>query len=250
VSLASVPAPFEWRTDGGLSRLHAKLDGAVAAFSTRLGGVSEAAFASLNLGILTDDDPARVRRNRELLAEVVGRPLETILMGRQVHGTGVEARDEADGALREADAQLTHSTGLTPLVLVADCVPVVVARPGAVAAVHCGWRGVAGGILERALDALGRGGVSAVLGPGIGACCYEVGEEVRAAFRARGHEVAAMPDGRLDLPQAIRTELERLGVPRVSDCGLCTSCNADLFFSHRRDRGATGRQAGLAWLAS
>jgi YfiH family protein len=171
-------------------------------------------------------------------------------MGRQVHGTGVEVREQPGEGLREADAQITHSAGLTPLVLVADCVPVVIARPGAVAAVHCGWRGVAGGILERALDALGPGEAVAALGPGIGPCCYEVGEEVREAFRARGHDTAAMPAGRLDLPRAIRAELERRGVARVWDCGLCSSCHADLFFSHRRDGGRTGRQAGLAWLAS
>jgi YfiH family protein len=230
--------------------LQARLGGAVAAFSTRRGGVSEAAFASLNLGILTEDDPACVRRNRDLLAESVGRGPETVLMGRQVHGTAVQVREEPDRALHEADAQLTHARGVTPLVLVADCVPVVMARPGAVAVVHCGWRGVAGGILERALDALGPGDVEAALGPGIGPCCYEVGEDVHEAFAVRGHDHAATPAGRLDLPLAIRTELERRGVARVWDCGLCTSCRADLFFSHRRDRGRTGRQAGLAWLAS
>jgi YfiH family protein len=169
-------------------------------------------------------------------------------MGRQVHGATVETRGEADGAVREADGQVTRAAEPTPLVLVADCFPVVLAGGGAVAVVHCGWRGVAAGILERAVGTLDA--TSAALGPGIGPCCYEVGEEVREAFA--GHDLDAMPPGRLDLPLVIRAELERLGVPapRIADCGICTSCNPDLFFSHRRDGGVTGRQAGLAWLVS
>jgi YfiH family protein len=250
VTLAEVATPFTWQSAGDVPWLAVELEGAVAAFSTRLGGVSEGPFRSLNLGILTDDEAARVLRNRELLVRAVGRSPETILMGRQVHGTTVETRDEADGVVREADAQLTHAAELTPLVLVADCVPVVLTGAGAVAAVHCGWRGVAAGILERAAAALGA--TSAALGPGIGACCYEVGDEVLDAFRTRGHDLGEMPPGHLDLPRAIRAELERLDLPagRISDSGLCTSCNADLFFSHRRDGGVTGRQAGLAWLDS
>jgi copper oxidase (laccase) domain-containing protein len=94
--------------------------------------------------------------------------------------------------------------------------------------------------------------VCAALGPGIGACCYEVGDEVREAFQARGHRGEAMPDGRLDVALAVRGELERLDVTasRIHLSGLCTSCNPSLFFSHRRDRGLTGRQGGLAWLSS
>jgi len=181
-----------------------------------------------------------------------------VLMGRQVHGVEVQVRDRpaARGAsLAEVDAQVTSAPSLTPLVLVADCVPLVLAGPGAVAAVHCGWRGVAGGIVGRALDAV-RGtaqqGVRAALGPGIGPCCYEVGDEVRDAFRARGHGEDVLRDGRLDLALAIRRELDRLGLgaEHIHVAGLCTSCNPDLFFSHRRDRGLTGRQAGLAWLVS
>jgi YfiH family protein len=251
-------APFEWRESGKVVWLETSLGTATAAFSTRLGGVSEGAYSALNLGVLTDDARERVVTNRRMLAEALGREAGSIAMGRQVHGAGVEVRASApdpSAPLREADAQVTAAAELTPLVLVADCVPVVLAGPGAVAAVHCGWRGVAAGVVEEALAALpgtGPGYVHAALGPGIGACCYEVGDEVRAAFRARGHDGDVLPDGRLDLSLAVQRELERLGVAssRIHASDLCTSCNPELFFSHRRDQGVTGRQAGLAWLSS
>jgi len=257
-ALPRASAPFEWRETGPVIWLDVAVGPARAAFSTRRGGVSEGPFGSLNLGILTEDDPERVRENRFLLGAALGRDTRSVLMGRQVHGTRVEVRDAEPGKgvrLREADAQVTRSTRLTPLVLVADCVPVVLAATGVVAAVHCGWRGAAGGILEHALEAIGgpdRKEVHAALGPGIGPCCYAVGEEVRQAFVTRGHTEDVIGGGRLDLSLALRRELERLGLApgQIHDCGLCTSCSSELFFSHRRDRGVTGRQAGLAWLAS
>jgi YfiH family protein len=254
VTRPQVAAPFAWRRAGAVVWLGVSLESATAAFSTRLGGVSEGPYRSLNLGILTDDDRGRVLENRRTLASALGREVESIAMGRQVHGTGVQVRDAAPipGApLRESDAQVTTSHALTPLVLVADCVPLVLAGTGTVAAVHCGWRGVAGGIVERALAFAGDH-VHAVLGPGIGPCCYAVGDEVRETFRARGHQEDVLAEGRLDLALAIRRELERLGAKpeQIHGCGLCTRCNPELFFSHRRDGGITGRQAGLAWLGS
>jgi YfiH family protein len=256
-----VKGPFAWHDSGAVLWLEAQLGPATAAFSTRLGGVSAGAYRSLNLGILTSDDRERVLENRRLLIGALGRDHAPVAMGRQVHGTEIELREkplEADAPLRESDAQVTASPALTPLVLVADCIPLVLAAPGVVAAVHCGWRGTAGGIVERALAAVrGRAGgeVRAALGPGIGACCYEVGDEVRGAFTARGHDREVMPDGRLDLALAVRRQLEVEGVAadRIHACGLCTSCTPELFFSHRRDGAAgrpTGRQAGLAWLNS
>jgi YfiH family protein len=256
--LSKVAAPFEWRQADDLVWLEAVLGSATAAFSTRLGGVSDGPYRSLNLGMLTADDRDRVLQNRRMLSHVLRRDPGSIVMGRQVHGTRVQLRETSppDGApLVEADAQLTGAPHLTPLVLVADCVPVVLATTGPgktmVAALHCGWRGLAGGIVEAVLTSTGAH-VDVVIGPGIGSCCYEVGDEVREAFRARGHGPEVMPDGRLDLARAIRRELDRLGVldDHVHDCGLCTACNPELFFSHRRDRGTTGRQAGLAWLSS
>jgi polyphenol oxidase len=256
-SLPEVATPFAWREDGDMAWLEAKVGSATAVFSTRLGGVSEGAYHSLNLGLLTEDEGDRVTENRRSLAVALGRDGDSIVMGRQVHGTGVQLRrgtPEPGAPLREADGQVTVGPDLTPLVLVADCVPLVLFAPGAVAAVHCGWRGVAGGIVERAVESVrdhSPEGMSAVLGPGIGSCCYEVGDDVRSAFQARGIGNGVLVEGRLDLPAAIRRELEELGVAagRIHACDLCTSCNPALFFSHRRDGSVTGRQAGLAWLS-
>ncbi|HET9676204.1 MAG TPA: polyphenol oxidase family protein, partial [Solirubrobacterales bacterium] len=116
--------------------------------------------------------------------------------------------------------------------------------PGGVAMVHAGWRGLAGGILGAAAEEVEA--TTAAIGPGIGSCCYEVGEEVLEAFSDLSEGVA---DGRmLDLPEAACRLLAQAGVGRVESAGLCTSCEEELFFSHRRDRGRTGRQAGIAWL--
>jgi YfiH family protein len=261
--LPQLPDGFEWKQQGTLTWIEAPLEGARAAFSTRAGGFSSGPYAALNLGFLTDDDPLLVNRNRDLFADVVGRDPEAIAIGLQVHGSELEVHSErprvsAYGrrgtAPAKADAQLTEHPDVTALVLVADCVPLVLAGPGVVAAVHCGWRGVAAGIVERVVTALCELGkpaateLSAALGPGIGPCCYRVGDEVRSAFRERGHEAAV--EGTLDLPRAIRADLERagLGPAAIRTSGLCTSCNPALFFSHRRDNGVTGRQAGLGWL--
>ena len=245
-SLPAVSAPFEWTGVDNLLRLEALLGSARAVFSTRLGGVSEGPYESLNLGVLTDDDEDRVRHNRGLLAQALGRERRSVAMGHQVHGAELQVRNRIapEEGLSRVDAQVTTSPDLTPLVLVADCVPVIVAAPGAVAAVHCGWRGVAAGILTRAVEQvreLGGGPITAAVGPAIGPCCYEVGPEVLDRFGARGPT--------LDLPGHVKAELRRLDVD-VHVAGLCVSCNPELFFSHRRDGGITGRQAGLAWLGS
>jgi YfiH family protein len=250
VSLPAVAAPFEWTDPGGTVLLQARLGNAHAVFSTRLGGVSEGPYESLNLGILTDDVAGRVRQNRSVLAEAVGRDPASVAMGRQVHGARVQLRaaPPAGETLEEVDGQVTASPAVTPLVLVADCVPLVLAAPGAVAAVHCGWRGVAAGIVGNAVRELaGEGPVVAAVGPGIGPCCYEVGPDVLERFASRGHDLAGPA---LDLPAVVATELQRAGVGSIAVAGICVSCNAELFFSHRRDGGVTGRQAGLAWLVS
>ena len=238
------------------------LPDARAAFSTRRGGASTGPYESLNLGILTDDDPAQVKRNRATLGGVLGRDPAKVAMGWQVHGPEVQVHHQPPAAGRQGfgspgddlarvDAQVTDSPDVTPLVLVADCVPVALSAPGAVAMVHCGWRGVAAGIVERAVTAVrrlaGPGEVSAAIGPAIGRCCYEVGPEVIEVFAQNGHADAF--EGRmLDLPHVVRCELEAVGVVDVALAGICVACNPDLFFSHRRDGGVTGRQAGLAWL--
>jgi YfiH family protein len=142
------------------------------------------------------------------------------------------------------DGHVTSVPGLALLVLAADCYPVALSDGTSVAMVHCGWRGLAGGIVGRAVEALGEG-VSAAVGPGIGACCYEVGEEVLAAFA----DVPGAAEGRmLDLRAIVTRKLADAGVTDVQHVEHCTSCRADLYFSHRRDDGLTGRQGGLVTL--
>ena len=130
------------------------------------------------------------------------------------------------------------------MVLAADCLPIALRGPGGLAMVHAGWRGLAAGILESAAEAVQA--TAAAIGPGIGPCCYEVGEKVLDAFADLEDGIAA---GRmLNLPEVARRRLAQAGVERVESAGLCTSCESELFFSHRRDHGRTGRQAGIAWL--
>ncbi|MFL5894138.1 MAG: polyphenol oxidase family protein [Thermoleophilaceae bacterium] len=236
-------------------RFEVDLPGARAVFSTRHGGVSEGPYESLNLGLLTGDDRGRVIENRGLLAEACGLDPGRIAMGWQVHGDEIREWLEPDaagafvdpaGGHVKVDGHLTRVPGLAMLVLVADCLPVALAGDGAVAMVHCGWRGLAGGIVGKAAASMGEPAAAAI-GPGIGSCCYEVGDEVLAAFT--GYPSAA--NGRmLDLRAVAEAQLRAAGVDRIEHVDLCTSCREDLFFSHRRDDGVTGRQGGMAWLSA
>jgi purine-nucleoside/S-methyl-5'-thioadenosine phosphorylase / adenosine deaminase len=210
------------------------LPGATALFTTRRGGLSEGPYASLNLGLWTDDDPERVRDNRERVRDQTG--ARRLAQGRQVHGTRVVV--DGDGA-QEADGQVTTQRGVAAIVLAADCLPVALAGPHAAGVVHAGWRGLAAGVLEAGVAALAGGPLAAAIGPGIGPCCYAVGDDVRAVFGTEGRT--------LDLKSIARRRLEDAGVAEIHDCALCTACDPQRFFSHRRDRGVTGRQAGLAW---
>lgn len=262
---------MEWRESDGVRWLEADLGGARAAFGTRLGGVSPAPFDSLNIGLLTDDSDSSAIENRRRLALAVGFAPERVSYGLQVHGAELatvppsfrgsfgnpEGRKEPRDGVAEVDGQVIAEAGVAGLVFTADCLPVALRGPGGVAIVHCGWRGLAAGIVARAAAAVGA--TSAAIGPGIGACCYEVGPEVLAAFADLGAGITAdgpksQPVGdksahrRLDLVEVARRLLAAAGVERVEAAGLCTSCEAELFFSHRRDAGRTGRQGSLAWL--
>jgi polyphenol oxidase len=230
------------------------LPGARVIFSTRRGGVSEGPYESLNLGILTDDDPDRVAENRRRLAVGAGLGPASVAMGWQVHGTDLLEWDrppqrggfaEPGVELAKVDGHVTSVPGLGLMVLVADCYPVALAAPGRAAMLHCGWRGLAEGILEKALERFDGDRPAAAVGPGIGGCCYEVGQEVLDAFAG----LDGVADGRmLDLRAVIARKLERAGIERVEHVNECTSCRPDLYFSHRRDDGVTGRQAGLVAL--
>jgi polyphenol oxidase len=243
---------MRWREVEGVRWLEARLAEARAAFTTRLGGVSRGPFESLNLGLMTDDDEASIRVNRMRVAATLGRDPEGVLLGHQVHGTEILRREVApepnpfsqQATAPPGDAQVTAVATLTPMVQVADCLPVALAGEGGVAAVHCGWRGLAGGLIERAVREVGAS--EAAIGPGIGRCCYRVGPEVLAEFEPLGDGIAE--GSMLDLPEVTRRLLARAGVRAVESAGLCTSCERDLFFSHRRDGGRTGRQAALVWV--
>jgi YfiH family protein len=216
------------------------LAGARVLFTDRDGGVSTGAYATLNLGPWTDDDPAAVEENRRRVAERAG---ATLQQGHQVHRTRVVV--DAEG-IDDADGQVATRPGAAPIVLVADCLPIALAGPGGVAMLHGGWRGLAGGIVAAGVDALGGEVAAAAIGPGAGPCCYEAGEEVHAAFASLGPAVRRGANA--DLKAVARIQLEQAGVSVIEDVGLCTMCD-ERFFSHRRDGGVTGRQAGVAWLA-
>jgi YfiH family protein len=222
-------------------------------FSTRRGGVSAGAYESLNLGALTQDDPAHVVENRRRLCAEVGVDPATATMPYQRHSA--DAR-RADGRgidvpstpFEPCDALWTDEPGHAVLVLAADCVPVALARTNgdapAVAVVHVGWRGLLAGVVGNAVAALG-GTIAAAIGPAIGPCCYEVRDDVVAPFVARfGGSVVG--DGRLDLWSSTEHELRAARCRSVERIDLCTFCHPQLFFSHRRDRGVTGRQGVVA----
>jgi polyphenol oxidase len=242
---------MEWRERDGVRWLEADLRGARAVFSTRLGGVSEGPYEALNVAVKSGDKPDRVRENRHRLAAALGRSPADVVMGRQVHGTSLRWHDrrqepqvyaEVVKSPDEVDAHATSEPGLAPLVMVADCLPIALTGPGGVAMVHGGWRGLAGGIVATATERVNA--EAAAIGPGIGPCCYEVGEEVLAEFA----ELEGVAVGRmLDLTAVATRLLERAGVEEIDASGLCTSCNPELLFSHRRDGERTGRQAGLMW---
>jgi polyphenol oxidase len=218
------------------------------AFSTRRGGVSEGPFASLNLGLLTGDEPGRVLENRRRLCREVGADPARLAMNVQQHSATVH-RARPAGRDLPGDGLWTDEPGVPLLALTADCLPVALARkdrPG-LAVLHVGWRGLLGGIVEAGAEALGGGPLHAAIGPGIGPCCFEVGEEVAEPFRARfGSDV--LVDRNLDLVEATERALRAAGAEAVGRVDLCTSCEEELFFSHRRDEGLTGRQGIVAAL--
>ena len=243
---------MEWEERDGVRWLRAKLPGATAIFTTRVGGPSQPPYDSLNLGLLTGDELGNVRANRARLMAALGRDPDCVLNGYQAHETVVLRREVAPrpnpfsrtmATPPRADGHATSNPELVPLVHVADCLPVMLAGPGGVTALHCGWRGMAAGIVDR-----GAGEVratAAAIGPGIGPCCYEVGDEVLSQFSELGDGIAE--DRRLDLVEVARRLLDRAGVTDVEASGLCTSCESELFYSHRRDGNRAGRQAGLVW---
>ena len=220
------------------------------AFSTRRGGVSEGPYASLNLGRRTGDDVGRVDENRRILCSDVGADADDLALNFQVHSAIVNRAEPGVRGESQGDALWTDVPGLPVAALAADCVPVALARRGAkpgIAVAHAGWIGILAGILEAATETLGDD-LDAAIGPSAGPCCYEVGEDVARPYRERfGDDIVAA--GKLDLWRAAELALNEAGVERVHRVDLCTICNPDRFFSHRRDGKPRGVQGVVAVVA-
>jgi hypothetical protein len=217
--------------------------GGRALFTTRAHG---------NLSTQRGAHPERGRAERDRLCAALG--LRWLCASRQVHGATVlrvETFAASAGAAlpRDADGHATALRGVGVMVLAADCLPVLLATRGAVAALHAGWRGLAAGVLEEGVRAVRElagadAEIQALIGPGAGPCCYEVGPEVHAACGCPSDAGRAC----IDLPALAHARLAAAGVTRIERVGVCTICDARLF-SHRREGERAGRQAGIAWLS-
>jgi YfiH family protein len=211
-------------------------EGASIYFFTRLGGVSEPPYDSLNVSRKVGDDPEAVDENLSIVrAAINGRPAAWV---RQVAGDTVLRVSEA-GLAGEADALITAEPDLCLSVAIADCVPVALVGEREIAMVHSGWRGTLAGVSGKAAREIHGSAIRAYVGPSIRACCYEVSQDLADEFAARfGEDVVS---GRyLSLQNAISADLEEAGV-EVHDLGLCSGCRPDLFYSHRMQKPLTGR---------
>lgn len=240
-----------------------------AGFTTRNGGVSRPPYNSLNLGSGTDDPKHNVEANRAALVRAFDLTPHLLLTVRQVHGTNILVIDESNPDLThfqavESDAIITNQPGIMIGVLVADCFPILLFDPvnRVAAAVHAGWRGAAAGLIGRVVTAMSThfssqpADLMAAIGPGIGAHKYLVDRPVRDAFRdgsgyweAISHE-ESLGQWQLDIGKSCRLQLEAAGLAgrNIDEVSECTCCHRELFFSHRRDQGATGRQIGFVLL--
>lgn len=216
--------------------------GYVVAFTTRIGGVSEGVYASLNLTRGTGDDVDRVEENRRLACESLGLPHDRLAFNKQVHSPIVHHAGPTARGL-PGDGLWTEEPQLPVLAMSADCLPIAIVRtegPRAIAVLHAGWRGLSEGVISEGVKALcvesTQSRLAAVVGPAIGPCCYQVGPEVSALF-----DDDLTVDGKLDLWEAAERALRAAGVARVERVDLCTRDHPELFFSHRRD----GRERGV-----
>jgi len=231
--------------------------GLMHAIFTRQGGVSRAPYATLNLGHTVGDDPAAVETNHRRVFQALNVRPDQVVTAHLTHGTGVIVADGRNGGglLGKADALVTAHIGVFLSMRFADCLPLLLHDPvrGAVGLAHAGWRGtvsnVAGAVVGAMVDQLGcrAQDITAVIGPGIGPCCYQVGSEVIRAVEAAfdgGEPLLSRlspQQAHLDLWRANRRQLLAAGVGRVVVTRLCTACHPQVFFSHRAEHGRTGR---------
>jgi YfiH family protein len=226
--------------------IHWDEPGYVVAFTTRNGGVSEGFYESLNLTAGTGDAKEAVEANRRIACETLGLRYENLAFNRQVHSPTVH-RAHAGKRGEPGDGLWTDEPGIPVLAMSADCLPIVVARrtgERALTVLHAGWRGLAEGVVAAGVDTLGAGEKRAMIGPAIGPCCYEVGEEVSSLFDAD-----LTVDRKLDLWKAAERALRVAGVDHVDRADLCTRCHPELFFSHRRTGKARGVQGVIGAVA-
>lgn len=255
------------QTSGGVTLLsdETRPGGVTLAFTERTGGVSEAPYASLNLGARCGDDPARVAENRRLVLAALGAEdlLDRLVVPHQVHGDHVvvvrSARAGALAAARAeaesgADAVVCTAVDVPVLMCFADCVPVVLVAPGAFAVVHSGWRGTIARIAEKAARTLcaeagcAPADLLAYVGPHIGAADYEVSEDLAARFAAEFGPAVVPGERHLDLTVAVMAALASAGVGEkgVAVCHVSTASATDRFYSYRAESGATGRHGAIA----
>lgn len=240
------------------------------AFSTRLGGVSTGVLESLNLSVRRGDAPERVRENWARLSAAAGMDLSGVAYAKQIHSAQVRIAHPEDlqppelEPRFECDGFVTNCPGVPLAVFMADCIPVLLHDPaaGVIGAVHCGWRGSVQDMIGAAITQMRTLGarpehIHAAIGPGIGACCFEVGPEVVEGIeRLLGGETAGLvrkkPDGKfmVDLKHANARRLTQLGVPgrQIDISEACTMCRPDQFWSHRKTNGRRGVHAAVITL--
>jgi YfiH family protein len=237
-----------------------------AGFTTRNGGVSRPPYHSLNLGLGTDDPLPNVEGNRSTMARTFDLSPHQLLTVKQVHGNDILLIDEPNPDIShflsvEVDAIISNQPDIMIGVLTADCFPILIWHPlkKIVATIHAGWKGAANGLIGKVIDAIINNfrvspeELRAAIGPGIGAHKYEVDRPVRNAFREGTgfwdeiSEETRLGHWKLDIPLSCRLQLEKTGLKpeAIEIARQCTCCHPELFFSHRRDQGVTGRQLGF-----
>ncbi|NIQ39547.1 MAG: peptidoglycan editing factor PgeF [Proteobacteria bacterium] len=239
----------------------------IHAFSTRRGGVSPPPFDSLNLSISTGDDAVNVEKNREILTGAFGLQPSALVTVNQMHGDDILVIDSSlpeDVSMTACDAIITDRPGIAIGVLTADCVPTLVFDPDhlVIATIHSGWKGIAIDLPRKSIRTMidrfrtQPESLIAAVGPSIGPCCYEVDDRVRAALSGRQGDwprwTSEVSSNRwmLNICQAIVDLLRESGIrpENIGRVDICTRCQEDLFYSHRRDRGVTGRQGSFIML--
>jgi YfiH family protein len=225
-------------------------------FSTRVGGVSNFPYNTPNLGLSVGDIPENVHKNRELFFQALKSDPQRFAQGVQVHGDAIQIVNHP-GIFESTDALITTQKNIPLVIKTADCAPVILFEPeqGVIAAVHTGWRSVVKGILENTIRTMVENFdckpeiIKCAIGPSIRSCCYEVKNDVSSRF-PDDVILRKKNNSYLDIPKAIQLRLIDQGIQQenIDDSELCTACNEKLFFSHRRDKGKTGRMMTAVYL--